>query len=170
MKKSYQRLIIAACIYAVSLILFQYIFNLNNTNIRMASFLAPLFGIMWGIIGSIGVGIGNFIADLTNSNFQPEYVHFYLLGSIGNFLTAYLSYLMWNRLFLKQNDNPFAVNLKNMLRYIAIQFIVVIATSIYIIFINKIILRFILDYNSKQFRRKCTFRLANIFDVDEQQL
>ena len=139
MKNLYQRLIISAFFYAISLILFQYIFNLQNTNIRIASFLAPIFGIMWGLIGSIGVGLGNFIADLTNSNFQSNYVHFYLLGSFGNFLSAYLNYFLWNRLFLNKDDNPFAINLKNMLRYIAIQFIVVTLTSLYLICVNDLI-------------------------------
>lgn len=133
-----RRIIISALCYAAGLIIFQYISGLQNTNVRMSSFLAPLFGIMWGLSGSIGVGVGNFISDFFNPNvvFEPTTIIFYALGSIGNFLMAWLSYKLWHRFLLDRNENPFAVNLKNMLRYIVIQFGVVLATGIYLVVIT----------------------------------
>ena len=138
MKLSLRHTCIAAFCFAAGLIIFQYVFGLQNTNVRMSSFLAPLFGIMWGISGSIGVGVGNFISDLFNPNFNGDAATlvFYLSGSLGNFLMAYLSYRLWHSFMLGRDENPFAVSLKNMLRYIVIQFGVVLATGIYVMVVT----------------------------------
>ena len=138
MKLSLKHISVAAFCFAAGLILFQNFFGLQDTNIRMSSFLAPIFGIMWGLSGAIGVGLGNLVSDFANPKFQWDQMHlvYYTLGSIGNFLMAYLTYIMWHKFMVRRDQNPFAVNLKNMLRYIVIQLIVVFATGIYIIVFN----------------------------------
>ena len=137
LKKLVMRGGIAALVYAAVLIFFLYIFGLENTNIRISSFLAPIFGIMWGPAGAVGIGIGNFIADTFSPYFQWNIeIIKYILGSMGNALMAFLSYIMWHTLFLKSLENPFAVNLKNIVRYILIQLIVAVITSFYLTLIN----------------------------------
>ena len=132
MKISLIRAGIAAALYATFLVLFQYGFNLQDTNIRIASFLAPILGIMWGSAGAVGIGIGNFIADMFSPNFHFGYKLFnYILGSMGNSLVAFLSFMMWHSVFLRENEDPFAISLKNILRYIFIQLIVTAITSLY---------------------------------------
>lgn len=133
MKLSLRHTGIATFCFAAGLIIFQYIFGLQNTNVRMSSFLAPLFGIMWGLSGSIGVGVGNFVSDLFNPNFEWDAITiiFYVFGSIGNFLMAYGTYRLWHSFMLGRDENPFAISLKNMIRYIVIQFGVVLTTGIY---------------------------------------
>lgn len=58
------------------------------TWIRPANALTPIFGILFGVPGALGVAIGNFIAD--------AFAGFLSVGSIGgfvgNFLLAYLPY------------------------------------------------------------------------------
>lgn len=130
---------IAAVSYAVMLILFQYVFTLESTNIRMASFLAPVFGIIWGPVGALGIGIGNFIADTFSPYFHLEIGAIrYILGSMGNALMSFLSYIMWHTIFLNPHEDPFAVNVKNILRYIFIQLIVAGVTSFYLTLISPI--------------------------------
>ena len=130
---------IAAIVYATALILFQYVFALESTNIRISTFLAPIFGIMWGPVGAIGVGVGNFIADTFSPNFHLEIAAIrYVIGSMGNSLMAFLSYIMWHTIFLKPHENPFAVNVKNITRYILIQFIVSVVTSFYLTLITSL--------------------------------
>ena len=138
MNISLRRITISALCYAVGLIIFQYIFGLQNTHIRISSFLAPLFGMTWGLSGSIGVGLGNLVSDIVAPNFKLDQsmIVYCVLGSIGNFFMAHWSYKLWYTFKIRRGENPFAVNLKNMLRYIAIQFIVVIATGVFIVAAN----------------------------------
>lgn len=130
---------ISAIVYATFLILFQYVFTLDSTNIRISTFLAPIFGIMWGPVGAIGIGIGNFISDTFSPNFHLELAAIkYVFGSLGNALMAFLSYIMWHTIFLKAHENPFAVNVKNIMRYIFIQLIVTVVTSLYLTLITSL--------------------------------
>lgn len=58
------------------------------TWIRPANMLSPVFGILFGIPGCLGLAIGNFIADLL-----AGYLSFGSIGGfIGNFLLGYIPY------------------------------------------------------------------------------
>lgn len=132
------RVSIAAVAYAAVLIIFQYGFDLEDTNIRLATFLAPVLGIMWGSPAAIGIGIGNFISDIFSgglSSFETTVTT--ILGSVGNAMIAFFSYMLWRTAFLHgQDDDPFVVSVKNIIRYILIQLIVSVATSLYIVIIS----------------------------------
>jgi energy-coupling factor transport system substrate-specific component len=58
------------------------------TWIRPANMLAPIFGMFFGLPGSLGVAIGNFIADALGGFFGFGSIG----GFIGNFLLAYIPY------------------------------------------------------------------------------
>lgn len=126
--------VIAAVVYAGVLTAFQYLFGLGDTNIRIATFLAPIFGIMWGPSGAIGVGFGNFISDIYRNGVDSLGNSIGLiLGSTDNVLMAFLSYMLWHTAFLRdENDDPFVVSIRNIIRFIFIQLIVTIVTSLFL--------------------------------------
>jgi energy-coupling factor transport system substrate-specific component len=58
------------------------------TWIRPANMLAPIFGMLFGIPGALGVAVGNFIADLLTG-----YLSFGSIGGfIGNFILGYVPF------------------------------------------------------------------------------
>lgn len=58
------------------------------TWIRPANMLAPIFGMLFGIPGAVGVAFGNLIADAFGGFFSVGSIG----GFIGNFLIAYIPY------------------------------------------------------------------------------
>lgn len=138
--KNFVRAATAALSYTAVIFGFQYLFDLQNTNIRIATFLAPLFGIMWGPAGAIGIGVGNFAADLIWKNsLSAAVVTTSTFGAFGNALIAFLSYILWHAAFLRnKEDNPFVISIRNIIRYIGIQIIVAVVTSLYFTMIVKL--------------------------------
>jgi hypothetical protein len=83
---------ITAAIYAGTLIPFKPIQIVPGlTELRPASVIPVLFGIMFGPAAAWGAAIGNLIADFFGM-LSPASA----FGFIGNFLYAYLAYKIWN--------------------------------------------------------------------------
>lgn len=87
---------ISAGIYTAALIPFKSIVLIPGfTEIRPASLLPILFGLLFGPAGAWGSAIGNLIADLFGTFSMAS-----IFGFAGNFLYAYIPYKIWCQLEL----------------------------------------------------------------------
>ncbi len=64
------------------------------TEIRPASCLNMIFGLVFGVYGAIGCAVGNLISDILGGTFRISS----WAGSVANFLGTYLAYILWYRL------------------------------------------------------------------------
>lgn len=82
-------IVMTAALYAAALLSLTFIKLAPGTWLRPGNALQAPFGILFGIPGSIGIGLGNLIADLS----QGTAPHVMVLGMIVNFGAAFLPYL-----------------------------------------------------------------------------
>ena len=82
-------IIVVAAIYAAALIAFSAIKLGAGISLRPANALQPVFGILFGVPGAIGIALGNFVNDIYTGFFSKSFA-----GLIGNFLGAYIPYLI----------------------------------------------------------------------------
>ena len=88
------------------------------TDIRPVSMLQPVYGIFFGIPGSLAFAVGNLITDILFDSLRWSSI----AGFIANFLGPFCFYLYWGKL----SRTPFALKtMKNILRHVAV--IVVVA-------------------------------------------
>ncbi|MFZ5825593.1 MAG: QueT transporter family protein [Bacillota bacterium] len=82
-------IVVVAAIYAAALIAFSAIKLGAGISLRPANALQPVFGILFGVPGAIGIALGNFVNDIYTGFFSKSFA-----GLIGNFLGAYIPYLI----------------------------------------------------------------------------
>ena len=80
---------ICAAIYAALLIPFKAIV-IFSVEVRVATVIVPIMGILFGPAGAWGVGIGNLIGDFFGSMSVAS-----IFGVIANFFFAYVPYKVW---------------------------------------------------------------------------
>lgn len=83
-------MVMTAAIYAAALLTLSFIKLAPGTFLRPANALQAPFGILFGIPGCIGIAIGNLLSDLT----QGTAPHVMIMGTLTNFLAAFLPYLL----------------------------------------------------------------------------
>lgn len=81
--------VMTAAIYAAALLTLSFIKLAPGTWLRPANALQATFGILFGIPGCIGIALGNLLSDLT----QGTAPHVMVLGTLTNFLAAFIPYL-----------------------------------------------------------------------------
>ena len=92
-------LLCALCFYAASRP-FRWFFELNSvTEVRPASALPPVFGLLFGVPGAIGAALANSIADMRVG--MPAGL--ILEGFVLQFLYGYMPHVMWYRFPLKSD-------------------------------------------------------------------
>lgn len=84
-------IVVCAALYAAALMLSNLIpvklpFGIS---IRPGNALQPVFGILFGIPGAIGLALGNFVSDIFNGMFAKSFA-----GLIGNFLGGFIPYMV----------------------------------------------------------------------------
>ena len=109
-----QKIAITALVYAVMLVIVQYIMNVGLREIRLAAFLPPLAGMVWGVPGAIGAALGNMARDVI----VGEPLAVIPIGAATNFIFAYVPYRLWLATNLENSDDEyFAPTTKCLLRY-----------------------------------------------------
>lgn len=83
-------IVVTAALYAVALIMLAQIKLIPTVPIRPANALQPVFGILFGIPGCIGLAFGNLVNDLLTGSAAP---HILIAGFISNFLGGFIAYL-----------------------------------------------------------------------------
>lgn len=102
-KQTKMVVLVALCagLYAAVLIPFKgFVLIPGITEIRPASALPIVFGLLFGPAGAWGSAIGNLIGDFFGSIGIGS-----LFGFVGNFLFAYVPYKLWNNLRLLKEDD-----------------------------------------------------------------
>lgn len=109
---------ICAIIFILLAIPFHYFFPIFQVSeLRPASALPPVFGMMFGPWGALGVAIGNLIADIIAG--RPPKV--FLIGFIAQFLYAYIPYKLWYTLRInKDSTKPRINNVENLVKFVII--------------------------------------------------
>lgn len=94
---------LSAALYAALLIPFKAIPLIPGiTEVRPASALPVVFGILFGPAGAWGSAIGNLIGDLGGTLGLGS-----LFGFVGNFMFAYVPYKVWQNIgLIKKDDEP----------------------------------------------------------------
>lgn len=92
------------------------------TDIRPVSMLQPLYGIFFGIPGSLAFAVGNLITDIISDSLRWSSI----AGFIANFLGPFCFYLYWGKL----SRTPFDLKtMKNILRHIVVIIIVALVEA-----------------------------------------
>lgn len=93
--------VICASIYMLLLIPFKSIQVIPYvTEIRLATMLPVIFGLLFGPAGAWGSAIGNLLGD-----FFGTLTYGSIFGFIGNFLFAYIPYRLWNHIMVNCREN-----------------------------------------------------------------
>ena len=99
---------LSAALYAALLIPFKAIPLIPGiTEVRPASALPVVFGILFGPAGAWGSAIGNLIGDLGGTLGLGS-----LFGFVGNFMFAYVPYKVWQNIGLIRKDDEPKLNSK----------------------------------------------------------
>lgn len=101
---------ICAAIYAALLIPFKAIV-IFSVEVRVATVIVPVMGILFGPAGALGVAIGNLIGDFFGSMSVAS-----IFGFIANFFFAYVPYKMWY--MVKGDVEPKANNGGKIVRFL----------------------------------------------------
>ena len=92
------------------------------TDIRPVSMLQPVYGIFFGIPGSLAFAVGNLITDIISDSLRWSSI----AGFIANFLGPFCFYLYWGKL----SRMPFDLKtMKNILRHIVVIIIVALVEA-----------------------------------------
>ncbi|HZG14150.1 MAG TPA: QueT transporter family protein [Candidatus Bathyarchaeia archaeon] len=83
-------IVVTAALYAVALILLANMKLIPTVPIRPANALQPVFGILFGLPGCIGLGLGNMVSDLLQGSASP---HVLLAGLFSNFMGGFIAYV-----------------------------------------------------------------------------
>ncbi len=113
--------IICAIIFIIIAVPFRYFFPIFQiSELRPASALPPVFGMMFGIWGALGVAMGNLVSDII-AGYPPEIL---IIGFIAQFLYGYLPYKLWYSIKINQEiSTPRLDNVKNLVKFIVVIFI-----------------------------------------------
>lgn len=91
------------------------------TEVRPVNAIPPVAGMICGFTGALACGIGNLIADLFGTFNTTS-----LLGFVGNFAAAYLSYRLWH---IYSAEEPNLHKNMNILRYVLVSFNAALSVS-----------------------------------------
>jgi energy-coupling factor transport system substrate-specific component len=119
--------LVALCagLYAALLIPFKAIVLIPGiTEVRPASALPIVFGLLFGPAGAWGAAIGNLIGDFFGSLGAGS-----IFGFVGNFLFAYVPYKLWNSFGFKE---PKVIGKKNVIMFILIAILGSMACALFI--------------------------------------
>lgn len=86
----YVLIVVTAAIYAAALLTLAQIKIAPGTSLRPGNALQSVFGVLFGLPGSIGVGLGNLLNDL----YQGAPPHAMVVGLFANFLGGFIPYLV----------------------------------------------------------------------------
>ena len=112
------RLIICGVITFIVTLPFHYFFQIVPvTELRPASALPPVFGLMFGPWGAAGAALGNLLVDIT-VGYPPE---IYIIGFFAQFLYGYIPYKLWYT--LGEINLPKLNTVKNLVKFVVIIFI-----------------------------------------------
>ena len=93
----YVLIVVCAAIYAAALLALASIKLAPGVTLRPGNALQSVFGVLFGIPGSIGVGLGNVVNDLYTG--APP--HAIALGLVSNFLGGFIPYIVVSHANLK---------------------------------------------------------------------
>jgi phosphoserine phosphatase RsbU/P len=92
MKKHLFHFIMSGIVFFIITMPFRTFFSVMAvTEVRPASALPPVFGLLFGFWGALGAAIANLIADIM-SGYSPQ---LYITGFIAQFLYGYIPYKLW---------------------------------------------------------------------------
>lgn len=86
----YVLIVVTAALYAVAIIMLANIKLIPSVPIRPANALQPVFGMLFGLPGCIGLAFGNMVSDLLTGSAPP---HAVIVGFISNFLGGFIGLL-----------------------------------------------------------------------------
>ncbi|MGE5702642.1 MAG: QueT transporter family protein [Clostridia bacterium] len=93
-------ILMVAALYAGAIALFAQVKLIPQVPIRPANALQPVFGLLFGIPGCIGLGIGNLVSDLMMGSTAP---HVLAAGFVANFLGGFIAYVFVKDPSLKED-------------------------------------------------------------------
>ncbi len=133
--------LLAAGIYFLCVFFAKDIFVIPQ-QIRIASFLPPIFGLMWGPAGAGGV----FAGEIINEMIHHEWMSFWNAGisvftgqlllqiyrSSWAFFAAYMTFRLWHSLFVRRKEPLFSLQTDILLKFVLIIFITTLSTSLFL--------------------------------------
>lgn len=110
--------IMLSMIYYFTLLIFSKILFsvILGQEVRIANFLAPVLGIIWGPTAAVGIAIASFAGDLL---FDFAF-YIAITGAIANFFLAYIPYKLWHTVKIRSEDRYFLTDAKSVFKYMYI--------------------------------------------------
>lgn len=119
-KSKITRLIICSFITFIFTLPFHYFFQIATiSELRPASALPPVFGMMFGPWGAIGAAIGNLASDIM-LGYSPE---IFVVGFFITFINGYIAYKLWYTLDFGEHSFPRLDTVKNLMKFVVVIFI-----------------------------------------------
>ncbi|MET3287844.1 UNVERIFIED_CONTAM: hypothetical protein ABID98_000414 [Brevibacillus sp. OAP136] len=84
-------IVVTAALYAVALIMLAQVKLIPQVPIRPANALQPVFGMLFGIPGCLGLAFGNLVSDLMTGSAAP---HILTTGFVSNFFGGFIGYVL----------------------------------------------------------------------------
>lgn len=113
----YVLIVVTAALYAVAIIMLANIKLIPSVPIRPANALQPVFGILFGLPGCLGLAFGNMVSDLLTGSAPP---HAIAVGFLSNFLGGFIG--------LFAVSHPALKTKRSLIQYIL--FVVVISSAV----------------------------------------
>lgn len=113
----YVLIVVTAALYAVAIIMLANIKLIPSVPIRPANALQPVFGMLFGLPGCIGLAFGNMVSDLLTGSAPP---HAIAVGFFSNFMGGFIGLLAVSHPALKTK--------RSVLQYIV--FVVIISSIV----------------------------------------
>ena len=114
------KLVICSAITFIVTIPFHYLFQIVPvTELRPASALPPVFGLMFGPWGAAGAAFGNLLVDIM-VGYPPQ---IYIIGFFAQFLYGYIPYKLWYTLDTGEISLPKLNTVKNLVKFVIIIFV-----------------------------------------------
>jgi sigma-B regulation protein RsbU (phosphoserine phosphatase) len=116
-KNNIKHIMLSAIYYFTLLIFSKVLFSvIPGQEVRIANFLAPVLGIIWGPTAAVGISIASFAGDIL---FDSAF-YIAITGAIANFFLTYIPYKLWHTVKVRSEDRYFLTDAKSVFKYIYI--------------------------------------------------
>lgn len=127
LKLKLELILISAAVFFSIAYPFKILFSMvpGITEIRPANMAAPVFGLIFGIYGAIGIAIGNLVSDIA----AGSGISTCIVGIAINLFYSYSPYILWHA-FEREPRPPYLKSVRDIVRYILIMIVVSSVTSV----------------------------------------
>ncbi|MDF2565025.1 MAG: serine/threonine protein phosphatase, partial [Massilibacillus sp.] len=128
-KSNIKHIMLSAIYYFTLLIFSKVLFSvIPGQEVRIANFLSPVLGIIWGPTAAVGISIASFAGDIL----FDSALYIAITGAIANFFLTYIPYKLWHTVKVRYEDRYFLSDTKSVFKYIYIIMITSLTVGVFL--------------------------------------